>query len=45
MYSKDYTDEEIKKYYKKYTVLDKYREENTPLFLNKYFPGIIQYFD
>ena len=44
MYGKDYTDLEIKKQYKKYTILDKYREENTALYLDEYFPGIIKYF-
>lgn len=44
MYSKEYSDTEIKKYYTKYTALDKYRNENTGELMEKYFPGISEYF-
>ena len=44
MYGKDYTEEEIKSFYKKYTALDKYREEDTGATMENYFPGISKYF-
>lgn len=44
MYGKDYTEEEIRGFYKKYTALDKYREEDTGAIMENYFPGISKYF-
>lgn len=44
MYSEDFSDEKIKENYKKYSIVDKYRDENTSEFVDRYFPGIKEYF-
>ena len=44
MYSKQPTDDVIKNIYKRYTILDKYREEKTFDVVKDFYPELEKYF-
>lgn len=44
MYSKEYTDDELKKQYSKFSILDKYRDESTIDLVKNQFPELVELF-